>query len=59
MELTFEWRNALDQKTEAAFVESLSTLIGEAGGSKLVEVAKIYEKYDWFKILIAKDSENI
>jgi GNAT superfamily N-acetyltransferase len=59
MELTFEWKNTLDQKTEAAFVESLSTLIGEAGANKLVEVAKIYEKYDWFKLLIAKDSNNI
>jgi len=59
MELTFEWKNILDQKTEAAFAKSLSTLIGEAGANKLIELAKIYEKHDWFKLLIAKDSYNI
>lgn len=59
MELTFEWKNILDQKTETALVESLSTLIGETGANKLVEVAKIYEKHDWFKVIIAKDGNNI
>ena len=59
MELIFEWKNILDQQAETAFVGFLSTLIGEAGANKLVEVAKIYEKHDWFKLLIAKENDNI
>lgn len=59
MDLIFEWKNMLDDKAEVAFVKSLSTLIGEAGANRLVEVAKIYEKYDWFKLLTAKDSDKI
>jgi GNAT superfamily N-acetyltransferase len=59
IKLTFEWKNILDQKADAVFIESLSTLIGEAGAKKLVEVAKIYETRDWFKLVIAKDNDNI
>lgn len=59
IKLTLEWKNILEQEAEAVFVESLSTLIGEAGANKLVEVAKIYETHDWFKLVIAKDNNNI
>ncbi len=57
--LTFEWKNILDQEAEAVFVESLSTLIGEAGAKKLVEVAKIYETHDWFKLVVARNNDGI
>lgn len=59
IKLTFEWSNKIDKKTEAVFVKSLSTLIGESGAKKLVEVARIYETHAWFKIVIAKENGNI
>ena len=57
--LTFEWANNFDEKTEAVFTKSISTLIGEAGTNKLLEVAKIYETHDWLKLLIAKDNDHV
>jgi GNAT superfamily N-acetyltransferase len=59
MELAFEWKKSFDEKSERVYIESLSTLIGEAGAKKLVEVAKIFEKYDWFRLLAAKDNGNV
>jgi ribosomal protein S18 acetylase RimI-like enzyme len=59
MELTFEWKTGFDEKTATAYLESLSTLIGEAGAQRLLEVAKIYESHDWFRLLVANDNKNV
>ena len=53
-EIIFEWKTNFDQCSEGVYIKSLSTLIGEEGARKLVEIAKIYEKYDWFRLLLAK-----
>lgn len=59
MELIFEWKTSFDKNSEAVYVESLSTLIGEDAANKLVAVAKIYEKHDWFKIFTASNNNNV
>ena len=53
-DISFEWVTHFDQGSEGVYTESLSTLIGEDGARKLVEIAKIYEKYDWFRLLLAR-----
>lgn len=58
-EATFEWTTSFNQNSEEVYVKSLSTLIGEEGAKKLVEIAKIYEKHDWFKLLLAKIDNQI
>ena len=59
MELTFEWKQSFDQKSEQVYVESLSTLIGEPASRRLVGVAKIYEAHDWFRLLVANDNSDV
>lgn len=59
MEFTFEWKNRFDGKSEVVYVESLSTLIGEPGSKRLVEVAKIYEHHDWFRLFVAYENNNV
>ncbi len=59
MDLTFEWTKKFDEKSEIIYIEALSTLIGETGSRKLVEIAKIYAQYDWFRLLMAVDRHNI
>jgi len=46
MEINFAWKNKFDQKSELVFLESLSTIIGDSGAKRLVEVARIYELQD-------------
>lgn len=58
-ELTFEWKTSFDRDSESVYIESLSTLIGEAGAKKLVEIAKIYQNHDWFRLLLARVGEEI
>jgi hypothetical protein len=50
MVLSFEWKKSFDEKCEQVYMESLSTLIGELGSRRLVEVAKIFEHHDVFLI---------
>ncbi len=57
-QLTYEWKKKFDRKTKKVFIESLSTLITEQGAMKLVEVAGIYAKNDWMRILIGKNGNN-
>jgi ribosomal protein S18 acetylase RimI-like enzyme len=59
MELTFEWKKSFDDKCEKVYVESLSTLIGEPGSRRLVQVAKIYEPHDWFRLFVAAQNSNV
>jgi ribosomal protein S18 acetylase RimI-like enzyme len=59
MELTYEWKNSFDEKSEKVYVESLSTLIGEPGSRRLVEIAKIYEDHDWFRLLVANQNSHV
>jgi len=59
MDISFVWKRGFDQKSEAVYIESLSTLIGRAGSQKLVEIAKIYEQHDWFRLLTGHESENV
>lgn len=59
MELTFEWKNSFDENSEKVYVESLSTLIGELGARRLVDVAKIYENHDWFRLFVANENSNV
>lgn len=59
MELTYEWKKSFDEKSEIVYIESLSTLIGETGSKKLVEIAKIYELHDWFRLFVANDNCNV
>ena len=58
-EITFEWKTHLDETSEAVFALSLSTLIGEDGARKLVEIAKIYHQYDWFRLLLARINDHV
>lgn len=53
-EIIFEWTTHFDQCSEGVYITSLSTLMGEEGARKLVEIAKIYEQYDWFRLLLAR-----
>jgi len=59
MELTFEWKKSFDEESENVYVESLSTLIGEPGSRRLVEVAKIYEPHDWFRLFVAREERDV
>ena len=59
MELTFEWKKSFDEKSEKVYVESLSPLIGDLGSRRLVEVAKIYEPLDWFRLFVAKENSHM
>ena len=59
MKLTCEWKTCLDDTSARAYVEALSTLIGEEAAGRLVEIARIYEQYDWFRVLIAKAGNDI
>ena len=54
MTLTYEWKTCLDDTSAHAYVDALATLIGEDAACRLVEIARIYEQYDWFRMLIAK-----
>ena len=58
MELSFDWKKSFDEASERVYVESLSTLIGEAAARKLVEIARIYEMHDWLRLFVASDSGN-
>jgi GNAT superfamily N-acetyltransferase len=58
-ELRFEWTTHLDPCSEGVYTTSLSTLTGEEGARKLVEIAKIYEQYDWFRLLLAKTNDQV
>ena len=57
--ITFEWTTHFDQGSEGVYIKSLSTLIGEDGARKLVEIAKIYQQYDWFRLLLAKMNDQV
>lgn len=59
MELTFTWKNSFDELSEKVYVESLSTLIGNPAARRLVEVAKIYEQHDWFRLLVANENSDV
>jgi len=59
MELTYEWKKSFDEKSEIVYIESLSTLIGETGSKKLLEIAKIYELHDWFRLFVAYNNCNV
>lgn len=59
MKLTCEWTTRLDDNSARVYVASLATLIGEEGACRLVEIARIYEQYDWFRALIAKAGNDI
>lgn len=58
-EIIFEWKTNFDQCSEGVYIKSLSTLIGEEGARKLVEIAKIYEQYDWFRLLLARINDQV
>ena len=58
-QIIFEWTTHFDQRSEGIYTKSLSTLIGEEGAGKLVEIAKIYEQYDWFRLLLARMNDQI
>lgn len=59
MELTFEWTKTFDEQSERVYIESLSTLIGETGSRKLVQIAQIYTQYDWFRLFVAMGNGNV
>ncbi len=59
MDITYEWTSCFDPKSEKVYIQSLSTLIGETGSRKLVDIAKIYEPHDWFRLLLAKDGKIV
>jgi len=59
MELTFEWKKSFDEKSEKVYVESLSTLIGEPGSRRLVEVANIYTSHDWLRLFVVNENSNV
>lgn len=59
MGLTFEWKKGFDEHSERVYVESLSTLIGEAGSRRLVQVAKIFEHHDWFRLFVASEDGDV
>ena len=58
-EITFTWKKAFDEESERVYLASLTTLIGAEGSNKLVEVAKIYEKYDWFRLVVAQKGDAV
>lgn len=58
-ELIFEWTTHFDSCSEEVYAKSLSTLIGEDGARKLVDIAKIYEQYDWFRLLLARMNDQV
>ena len=59
MKLLYKWKSRLDKRSARVYVESLATLIGEEGAQRLVDIAQIYEQYDWFRVLIATDGRDI
>ncbi len=59
MELTFTWKNYFDELSEKVYVESLSTLVGTPAARRLVEVAKLYEQHDWFRLLVAYENSHV
>lgn len=59
MEIIYEWKRGFDNNSEQVYTTSLSTLIGSTGSDKLIQIAKVYEQHDWFRLLVARGGENI
>lgn len=57
--IVFEWKKAFENDSEKVYMQSLATLIGNTAADKLVEIARIYETYDWFRLLIAKRDGDV
>jgi N-acetylglutamate synthase-like GNAT family acetyltransferase len=59
MEITFQWMKEFDEESAKVYIQSLSTLIGQTGSQKLVDIARIYEPQDWFRLLTATNNGDI
>lgn len=58
-EVVFQWKKAFDSDSETVFVQSLATLLGNTAAHKLVEIARIYQLYDWFRLLLARKDDDV